>query len=142
MGDNRGHAGSARGADQPQASTSRAAAETNRQPQQADSTGDRDRVPHHPYAKVADATNAGDRDRASGGGDQQNKARDPPHPVRRAPDEPARNLAPVEDPRADERIFRRGFAEERSISVTPIELLAISPAIRKLMHDATSVHCI
>ena len=55
------------------------------------------------------------------------------------PHEPAyRNQAAIVDPTAEARVFDRVFGQTASVSMTPIELLSVSPGVRKRMVDAAS----
>ena len=108
-----------------------------------------DAVPEHPYARkqvdkpsepvVRDYGYAPEKRTATA---NENPARE----TRAKPSEPApsraepayRNVAPVVDPSAEKRVFERSFNEAQTVQMTPIELLSVSPGIRKLMSEATS----
>ena len=45
---------------------------------------------------------------------------------------------PVVDKDAEDRIFSRSLAAEGFITMTPAEVMSISPGIRKRMHEATA----
>ena len=107
-------------------------------------------VPLHPYAQVPDATKSGappkpdfaypvhpSKESASAQAASQEQQSKPnvEQPKSR---EPAYRTQPAGfDPSAEDRVFQRGFVESKSITLTPLELLSLSPALCKRVHRVT-----
>ncbi len=107
-----------------------------------------DDLPIHPYSNAADATKAGappsrgfayPASQQSGAlqPDQVPNAAKPAQSAMKGR-EPAYRTQPAGlDPDAEDRVFQRNFVESKSIVLSPIELLSLSPALCKRVHHAT-----
>ena len=97
---------------------------------------DDENIPIHPYSKTRPPVTAEPiaRDFAFGNHRRANSATDAPSRT-----EPAyRHTTAIVDPNAEKRVFQRSFGEAQSVTMTPVELLSVSPGIRKMLNDATS----
>ena len=95
----------------------------------------------HPYTAAKDATSVNPivHDYAYG------PRLIPPKPSKAVPrqSEPAyRNQFTIVDPKAEAQVFDCIFSQTPSVTITPVELLSISPGMRKQMSDTTATKCV
>ena len=103
-------------------------------------------IPYHPYAKVADAAGAGNanpREEAAYRGSAASKDKlaepDTVPKAAEAPSKPAyRTHIEGIDASANERVFNRCIVDGAGGSITPLELISISPYARKKVNEMTT----